>query len=209
MKQLTLCLLLCLAGPAFAKTLTIAVDASESSGALNPAVAKIAAAQVRREIAALQLGDVVRLQKFGARSVQNLPSETIAITRAMRPATLAERIGKFVEEFPAKVNGGDDETNIIAYLEFGSHFDCANGGKILLVSDGIESSSYISAGKLLAGKSLPPPDSGLLTGCEVEIFGLGQTQGGAVPPQSAKALRSAWESWMKAAGAKFTAVIDP
>lgn len=200
---------LCLSAPAFAKTLTVAVDVSASSGAFNPTLSKIAAARARKAIAALQLGDVVRLQKFGARNVQNLPSETIRIDRALRPAVVAAWIGKYIEEIPAKIPAGDAETNIIAYLEFGSYFDCGNKGKVLLISDGIESSNYISSGQLLAGKALPRPESNLLAGCEIELFPLGQTQGGSVPPQAIKNLRAAWSAWMKEAGATFTVVIDP
>jgi hypothetical protein len=194
LREMIFCIALCFSPSAFAKTLTVAVDVSASSGVFNPTVAKLAAARTRNAIAALQLGDVVRLQKFGERNVQNLPGETIRITRAVRPAAIAERIGKFIEEIPATIETGDGETNIIAYLEFGSHFDCTNSGKVMLISDGIESSSYISTAQLLAGKPLPPPESAFLKGCDVEMFPLGQTQGRLRSGSFARHGRHGWRT---------------
>lgn len=195
--------------PASARTLTIALDVSESNGLVeSDAAAKAAASYARTQVAALQLGDWVHVRRFGIRSAGNLPAEKVRLTRAARPAAVAESVARYIAALPAKTSEGDNQTNILAFLEFGS-FDCANGERIVLFTDGIEASRTISDKAFLSGKPLPPPQAGFLKGCEVVMFGLGQSKDGSLPPQLVKTIRAAWSDWMDKAGASFTTIIDP
>lgn len=196
--------------PASAKTLTVALDVSGS----NPLVsderyAVVAAAYVREQIAALQPGDVVSLHTLADRSIANFPSEHIQITRQNRADKVGAQIAQFMTTMPSRHFEGQESTNILAFLAFGQ-FDCGDGGSVLLVTDGIESSSEMNADRLLDGRPLPRPDKNLLSGCAVTMFGLGQSApGGELLPQQIKHIRAAWAAWMTVAGAHFNAIIDP
>lgn len=192
-----------------AKILTVGIDASVSNPlVLNEAYARVAASYVRSQVAALQPGDWVRIRTLGDRSSAHFPSEAIRITRQMRADKVADMVAAFVASLPGRALEGQNETNILAFLEFGQ-FDCANAGRILLLTDGIESSHSMNERSLFAGKALPAPDKDTLKGCEVTMFGFGQSRDGSIPPQAIKTLRASWSAWMKEAGATFNAVIDP
>lgn len=206
--NLLACMAVLLAAPVSAKTLTIGIDRSGSSPlVISPEFARAVAPYVSRDIAALEIGDTVVIRSFGVRGIKNITSRTLRITKASRPREVANAVARFIAELPAKNIGGQDATNIIAFLEFG-RFDCTNGGRIVLLTDGMESSSYTSARDLASGKPLPEPQAGLLAGCEVSMIGFGHTSAGAPTPLEVKAALSGWRSWMKIAGAPFTAIID-
>lgn len=197
------------AAPSWTKTLTIAIDRSES----NPFVtsqtfAQVAAAHARAEILALQLGNTVRVRHFGERGEKNIRSETIRLTRAMRGNAVAEAVSRYIASLPSKTTEADHLTNILAFFELGS-FDCAGHERIALYTDGIEASATMSDRAFLSGKPLPAPTPGFLKGCEVVMFGLGQSKDGSLPPAIAKSIRERWSAYFEAAGATFTAIIDP
>lgn len=197
--------------PLSAKTLTIGLDTSSS----NPLVreqrfAKIAAEYVHGQIVALRPGEFVHVRTFAERGSVHAVSKKIRIDKTNRAQQVAASVAQHIAGLPGKTLEGQNQTNIIAFLEFGSGgFDCANSGRVVLLTDAIEASSYIDGNSLLAGKPLPQPEAGLLKGCEVVMFGLGQSADGAISPQAIKTLRASWSAWMKAAGANFTAIIDP
>lgn len=125
------------------------------------------------------------------------------ITRSNRPQRAAAQAAQFIAGLPKSSVAPQGTTNIIAFLEFGD-FDCANGGQILLITDGIEASIYADPNALLKGKvKLPTPEPGFLKGCSVTFYGLGAEQSA----QEAKNIRDAWKRWFETAGAPFTAVM--
>ncbi len=72
-----------------------------------------------------------------------------------------------------------------------------------MVTDGIESSSYVDGNQLLQGKKgLPKPDVDL-NGCSLTFYGLGA----GLPPQAVRIIRNEWVHWAEQAGATFTAII--
>lgn len=197
------------AEPSSAKTLTLGIDMSESNpSVVSDEAAAAAGALAYREITALQLGDFVHVRRFGERGAKNMPSQQLQITRRVRAPAVASSVKEYITQLPSKSTQRDNQTNILAFLELGSGFDCANGGRIVLFTDGIEASKTISDKSLLSGKPLPPPTPGFLKGCEVVMFGVGQSADGSLPPSAARHLRNAWADWMKVAGATFTAITD-
>lgn len=198
-------------GSVSAKTLTIGLDESSSNPTVrDPRFAKIGAEYVHAQIVALAPGDFVHVRTFAERGSAHAVSKKIRIDKNNRVQQVAASVAQHIAGLPGKALEGQNQTNIIAFLEFGSAgFDCSNRGRVLLLTDAVEASSYISANSLLAGKPLPAPEADLLKGCDVVMFGLGQSADGSIPPQAIKTLRASWSAWMKTAGANFTAIIDP
>jgi len=209
LRHLTLVIALLIAAPAFSKTLTIGIDVSTSNPLVTaPSYARVAAQYARDQVRALQPGDIVQVRTFGDRGLVHFPSERIRLSRQNSADKVADSIARFIAGLPSRPLQGQGSTNIIAFLEFGQ-FDCANDGRVLLLTDGIESSSYIDDANLLAGKAMPPPEKNLLSGCEVTMLGFGQSPDGALPPQAIKNARASWAAWMKTADATFNPIIDP
>lgn len=195
--------------PASARTLTIGIDRSESNPFVTSgAFAQAAGAHARAEASALELGDTIRVRHFGERGEKNVRSETIRLTRALRANAVAESLSRYIAALPSKTAEPDHLTNILAFFELGS-FDCTGHERIVLYTDGIEASLTMSDRAFLSGKPLPAPKADFLKGCEVVMFGIGQSKDGSLPPALSKSIATRWEQWMSAAGAKFTAIIDP
>jgi len=197
-----------LVSTAHAKTLTIAVDISSSNALVSSKeFARSAGKYVREQVAKLEMGDVVYIRPIGDRSMANFKVETIKIDRRMRPDKAAAAVGRYIEDLPNKPHEGSGATELIAFLEF-TQLDCANNGQALILTDGVESSEYLSGDKFLAGKPLPKPQENLLSGCTITMLGFGQSVDGQWPPQAIKAMRASWQTWMKAAGATFNPIIN-
>jgi hypothetical protein len=186
-----------------AATLTVGIDLSGSSPVFDEQFARPAGQHVAKRVAALSIGDRLVVRTFGARSLINVRQGTMAITRSNRPQEVAAQAAALVANVPSAGIEPQGSTNVIAFLEFGE-FDCAQGGQIILVTDGIEASSYSDPDALLSGKAkLPDPTPGFLSGCSITFYGLGAGQSA----QAAKNIRDAWRKWFDAAGASFTAVM--
>ncbi len=192
-----------LATPAAAKTLTVTLDKSGSNPLLaDPHFAASAAAYVASKVQALEEDDVVRLRSFGARSAaSNLLDQDFVISRRLKAKALAKSLKAYIQSLPDHKAEAQGSTNIVAALEFDSGLDCAGGGSVLLLTDGLEASSYMNPDDFLAGKRhLPKPDADL-KGCEVIFYGLGA----GLPAPSAKFIRQEWRAFVSAAGGKFRA----
>lgn len=192
------------AATAEASTLTLATDLSGSNPLVNDAdFARAASLYAARQVHALQLGDVVNLQSFGARGLGNLREGTVQITRTMRPERAAADVATQIAGLPTAGVTPQPSTNIIAFFKFGS-FDCASGEHILVITDAIESSAYVSGTAFLSGKGkLPDPDTDFLKGCKVTFYGLGVHQEGP----TVDIIRTAWRTWFQKAGAEFSDII--
>lgn len=203
MKLLPTILLSMMAVTAEARTLTLGIDLSGSNPVFKEEFARVAGTYAGSRVAALSLGDVVSVRSFGARDLSNLRSSNVSITRKNRPDQVARQVAQFIAGIPSAGVTPQPSTNLVAFLEFGD-FDCARGGEILLITDGLESSSYADADALMKGKAkLPEPQPDFLKGCTVTFYGLGVRQ----PAQAVKIVREAWRDWFEKAGATFTAVI--
>lgn len=191
---------------ASATTLNLAIDLSGSNPLIvHPNFAYVASQYVAREIAQLRSGDTVRVQSFGARSdAVNLLDQTYVIGRRQPPQAIASVITQLIRSLPKRQDIAQNSTNILAFIEFHPDLGCKDNGKIILLSDGLESSSTVDAMALAQGKvKLPKPDVDL-TGCTVSFFGMGA----GLPAENVKHIRNAWKDWMERAGASsFNAVI--
>ena len=159
---------------------------------------------VAEKIAPLKSGDKVRVQTFGARNdPANMLDQTYEISHRVRPEAVAAITTQFIRSLPKRKGISQGATEILGWLELHSNFDCEQGGQILILTDGLESSSAVQAQKFAEGKmALPKPDVSL-SGCSLTFFGLGA----GLPTHMAKNIRSGWETWAKKAGADFRAVI--
>lgn len=211
MKALTLVMTLStlvFAAPAFSKSVYIGVDVSKSSPVvIHEPSAKVAGNYVRSIVAALQPGDEVHIRTFGDRSAAHVESRSFRLGRKHKPEVVAFQISEFIKALPSKPLQGQQETQILAFLEL-SQFHCERNALVLILSDGVESSPGIREKDLLGGKPLPVPEPGILKSCDVVIYGLARSKDGAITREQAKALKAAWAAWMKTAGANFTAITE-
>ena len=189
---------------AIAKTLTLGIDLSGSNFLLIHAnFAQAASQYVSAEIGKLKNGDTVVIKTFGATDdALNLLSHTFTIGRRMKPKRVAKAVAQYLQSLPSQTELAQSSTNLIAWLEFTDGFNCADKSQILVITDGLESSSYVEARDLLEGKKGLPKADVDLTGCFLTFYGLGV----GWPPQSKKIVRREWRNWSKQAGATFTAI---
>ncbi len=189
-----------------AKTLTIGVDLSGSNPLLtHENFAASAANYISQEIKSLQTGDTLRMKTFGARdNVQNLLSFDVNISRKARPNKVAKKISQTILAIPAQAKKmSQSHTALIAWLEFTPGFDCADGGKIIVLTDGIESSTLISTNDFV-NKQKPLPKAEIsLKGCQITFYGLGA----GLPTTYARHVRKSWHTWAGQAGADFNDIM--
>lgn len=126
------------------------------------------------EINKLKDGDIVRVQTFGSRKdAFNLLNPNFEISRRLKPNKVAGIVAQYIQSLPEQKDVSQSSTNLVAWLEFTSGFNCAANSHILVITDGLESSSYVDGNLLLQGKkSLPKPDIDL-KGCSLTFYGLG------------------------------------
>lgn len=184
--------------------LTIGVDLSGSNPLLqHKNFAHIASEHTRAEINKLSDGDVVIIKAFGAANdPRNVLSDRFTISRKLRTEKVADSVASYITSLPQKAES-QNATNLIAWLEF-THFNCESGnGRVLAITDGLESSSLVSGQKMLNGEQgLPKPDASL-SGCHVTFYGLGA----GWAPKAKRFVRNEWRNWFKPTGATFTAII--
>ena len=204
-KILLLTSLLAMSTTAQARTLTIGIDLSGSNPLLmHENFAHEAAKHVSSRILTLQEGDTVNVRSFGARDdASNLLNHSFEIGRRMRPKKLAKIISHYIGSIPQQDNISQLSTNLIAWLEFTSGFECGDQGEIIVITDGIESSTLIDGDRLVAGRAHLPAPEGDLKGCTVSYFGLGA----GLQPQAIRILRKEWQGWFEKSEADFTAII--
>ena len=206
MKSTLVISLLCLlTNTVSAKTLSIGIDLSGSNPLLSHEIFAYAAADyLSSEVLKLETGDTVNIKTFGAReNAVNVVMSSFTISRRVSANQIAESLTQFIRSIPEQNGISQASTNLIAYLEFTSGFQCESGGQVLVITDGLESSSLIGGNDLLSGKKgLPEPQIDL-SGCDITFFGLGA----GWEPQSIRIVRGAWQKWADQAGANFSAVI--
>lgn len=205
LKAVTVSAALLMAASAHAKTVTIGIDLSGSNPLLtSKEFAAGAAEYAARRIEQLEDGDTVRIKTFGARgSAVNTMDQALVISRRLRPPKVAAMVQRYIASLPQQQAKAQAATNIIAALEFDSGLDCAGGGEVLLLTDGVESSEYVNAQRFASARQkLPKPDVDL-KGCRVTFYGLGA----GLPAPSAKFIRKEWNTWVAAAGGEFFAQI--
>lgn len=204
MKMKILAALLCgIIATAQAKTVTVAIDLSGSNPLLSHQNFAHGAAQyVHQEVEQLKEGDEVAIRSFGARgNTRNLLSQRYVITRRLRASQLAEAFASHIRGLPSSAESGQASTNLIAWLELTGGLACERGGRVIVITDGLESSTVVDGKSLLSGKAKLPAPEVNLQGCNVTFYGLGAGwEYGAV-----RHLRSEWKSWFEKAGAEFSA----
>lgn len=204
-KILTMIPLVCAAAIADAKTLTIGIDLSASNPLLSHKnFAHVASQHVSSEINKLKDGDVVHVKTFGSRKdALNLLNPTFEISRRLKPNKVASIVAQYIQSLPEQKEASQSSTNLVAWLEFTSEFNCAENSQILVITDGLESSSYVDGNQLLQAKKSLPKAEVNLKGCALTFYGLGA----GWMPQQVKFVRKEWERWAEQAGASFTAII--
>ena len=187
-----------------AATLNLGLDLSGSNPLLaHPNFAASAADRAAEEIRKLENGDILNIRSFGARdNTDNLLNNRFVISRHNRADALAKKVAQYIRSLPERNVQAQDQTNLIAYLEF-SELNCDTGGRVLAITDGLESSSELSGYAFKSmEKGLPAPEVSL-AGCHITFYGLGA----GWEPRTIRHVRREWQNWMQEAEADFVAII--
>lgn len=173
-------------GDASAKQLVVfAFDISDSAPvAIDTKIAHDAGDTVRRYVSRLQPGDEVKLRSLGFAGAAERQIK-IDVVLGRKTHSRADRIGpalgNLVASFPERVERGElqiqTQTNIIGFIEaLAPSLDCDRvDTRIVLFTDSIEWSTRVKGAELLAGiADLPAPSGKILSGCTVEMRGIGQ-----------------------------------
>jgi hypothetical protein len=190
-----------------ARSVFIGIDRSSTSPVMNEAYAAVAAEYVHGVVAKLQSGDEIHIRTFADRSAVHAKGHSLRLGRKLKPEMAAYQIAQYIRAQPSKPLQAASQTQILAFLELSS-LRCDENPLVIVLTDGLESSPGIREKDLLSGKKkLPPPDVGILKGCEIRFHGLGRSDG-SITREQVKKLRAAWSTWMDIAGAKFIAITD-
>ncbi len=196
--------------PTSAKDLIIGIDISDSAPiAMEKHIADRAAKLASSRIAAMKRGDSVKIRSLG---LYGTAAQTIymnaRLSRKARPHKVARNIHQLIRSLPSLAKKGriklQTETNIIGFLEVvAPSLDCkTTPTTILILSDSIEHSAYISGRELLSGKKqLPSPSGPILAGCTLEMRGMAQQHKKLKSdPRWFARLRKNWARFAKSAG---------
>lgn len=190
-----------------AQNLTVGLDMSLSNPlVLESSFGHQASAFVAEHIKPMKPKSQVKIMQFGARDKAiNQRSPKLKIKRHNQ-SKIAKKVAAYIKAVTSNKNNAQQATNIVAWLEFGE-FGCDQGGKIIVITDGIEYSEYVNGNQFLAGEQgLPEPDEfHQLKGCEVYFYGLGVGR----PAKQVKIIRAAWMKYFKQAGVKRFEAIMP
>jgi len=186
------------------------VDISGSVGHLfDQIIADETAEYVERYIAGLDHPHRLWMLSFGepglAHRVINIRA-TVTDRRASNARTLSAQFGAYFRALPGLVQDGDltpqNTTSIIEFLHAIEPV-CARGGtRVVMFTDGVEWSSTVDGPALMSGSvSLPMPTEEFLSGCHIEMLGVGQVKGTMSSEGLAGRLIPQWEAFLDAAGA--------
>ncbi|MEM9123928.1 MAG: hypothetical protein AAGB03_11490 [Pseudomonadota bacterium] len=209
------------------QNLVLGLDMSASNPLVdNPNFASKVADRVRPLIEDLPIRSEVRLRTFGS---YNSSANHLRLDRKLsikqRPEDVAELIGTIIAGIPTLVKDGKlkthQRTNILAFLETMEKVtDCsAMPTTVILVTDGVEESTYADLRiRSTRGKTppqeegetwahfLPKPGRDFRSCRELQMLGLGFGQDN---PAYTAFLQDEWGAWAKKAGFKqYTGLYD-
>lgn len=188
-----------------------AVDVSGSTAMVsNDTVAGQAAGYLQSVISAMEPGSRVRILSIGAAGLGVRAFDLkagISTKPRERSNVVAMQAAQFVAAIPSEVKAGrleaQSSTSIIDFLEGLDAHDCrAQPTRVIIYSDGIESSPRVDSGLLITGKvKLPMPTTPFLEGCQIEMRGVGQLGDGTSSEGLYSLLKPQWAAYFTAAGA--------
>ena len=186
-----------------AKEVTIALDVSGSNPLLNDkAFNQRAINYVLKNTSELEDGDTLTIETFGSlNNAENFTSITQKISR--HNLKKVQRLAKSKISTLTSTVEVQSSTNLLAYLSRRTA-SCESGDELIVITDGIEASEYISPDALLSGKqSLPAPNEFVkLEGCEVQFFGIGVGRSDT----EMLTLKREWQRYFSEAKAKFKGI---
>jgi hypothetical protein len=188
-------------------------DVSASPATMtDPVVAQAVQRRLTEAARQMQLGDTIVVYEAGSRLAdREVGHPPIVTDYSLRiPAATALLRGQ-MQEIAArfKKDGGDGATNLVLPLQL-IRPDCSPRSTVVLVTDGLEESDAVSAGRALSdGRPvrLPPPPDKYLAGCHVQFLGFGLTTASSgkaelLPDRQLVALREGWTAYLTNAGVR-------
>lgn len=193
--------------------LVIGLDISTSNPLIaDPMVAKRAGNKAANLIRTLESGNNIRLRSFGNYSQRDNPLRLdLRISRRLPAQRIAQTVERLIAGLPQLIARNrlpeGRSTYLTAFLEEeAAQLDCErHHTRLVLFTDGVESSPQTSQRALLQGRTaLPEPVSEALCGCYISLYGIGETAQGASRRQTLH-LITAWKAWAAEAGALLSA----
>ena len=131
---------------------------------------------------------------------------TVTERRATSPEHMAGQFGGYFGAMPSLVQSGqltaDDTTSLVAFFQSVEPICSSGSTRVILFSDGVEWSAEVDGRAFLDGAaSLPAPTHEFLSGCYVELHGVGQLKADLDSSGLEARLIPIWRDWMTAAGA--------
>jgi len=165
-----------------AKTVTSGIDLSRSSGIHNGTIAAGAARHVSERLSLLQSGDRVVVRVFGDGSAGNAARIDGSVTSKDRGSDWGAAIAQMIAGIANGALGMQEMTRIAEFLEW-TPLGCADagGGEVIVLTDGLEHSSYVTERAFRNGARLPNAAPGSFAGCTIRFVGLGTTNRGEIP----------------------------
>ena len=187
-----------------------AVDISGSVGHLfDQIVADETAEYVGGYIAGLDNPHRIWMLSFGepgqAHRLINIKA-MVTERRGSNARALSAQFGAYFRALPGLVQSGDltpqNSTSIIEFLHALKPVCAREKTRIIMFTDGIEWSAAIDGPGLMNGSvTLPMPNEKFLSGCQIEMLGVGQVKGTMSAEGLAGRLIPQWEAFLGAAGA--------
>ncbi|GAA6207887.1 hypothetical protein NBRC116601_11800 [Cognatishimia sp. WU-CL00825] len=131
---------------------------------------------------------------------------TVTNHRATNASVLARQFGSYFQALPGLVRDGrlnaQGSTSLIDFFEALRPICDQGDVTIILFSDGVESTASFDGRAFIEGRlRLPEPRADFLTGCRVEIHGVGQLRSTSNSNGLAGRLLPQWERFLTNAGA--------
>lgn len=193
-----------------AKTVTVGIDLSSSSGVHDATFASGAARYVRERLSTLESGDRVVVRVFGDGSIQNAARIDGRVSTKDKGTEWGAAIARLIEGISQGALGMQEMTRIAEFLEW-TPLGCESdgGGEVILLTDGLEHSSYVTERAFRDGASLPNAQDGLFEGCTIRFIGLGTTNQGDIPGSERRVVRDSWQRFVEQGGGTFAFIAKP
>lgn len=126
--------------------------------------------------------------------------------RSGRPDRIAPQIAQILGSLPSLVKSGqleaDDTTSLVAFFNALEPVCAEMPTRVILFTDGVEWSAQTDGRAFLQGQAdLPAPTRPFLSGCHVEMHGIGQLKADMDSSGLEARLIPIWRDWLTAAGA--------
>ncbi|MCP4184885.1 MAG: hypothetical protein GY761_16460 [Hyphomicrobiales bacterium] len=157
----------------------------------------------------------LRMISVGNTGIANTPIDVrakITNRRASSAKRIAPQIAGHFKSLPVYTKRGvlkaDGMTSLTAFFKSLKPICSSGNTRVIVFTDGVQWDSKIDGRDFMAGRvKLPKPTGTPLTGCHVEMLGVGQLKVSQNSDGLAELIIPQWEAWLEEAGAESVRVV--